>query len=210
MIAHEYNNVMSPLVTRAEFALAGNRPEDLRKALEVASRQAQRAVEISKQLRAFIEPPADPGKPVNLAEAAQEAIATLIRPLDKDGVDLILKIPSDLQLLADRNMLVHLVLNLILNARQAMLESRGYLRVSATEDGPYALLQVCDSGVGLAPERLEAFNRFFQAPDESVMADGVGLGLLVCRTIVRRFGGSIETTRNESRGCTFSVRWPLA
>ena len=102
------------------------------------------------------------------------------------------------------------MLNLMLNAFSAMsgagLDGARRLIVRTNSiDGSNVLVEVQDSGTGIAPEKLESiFDPFITSKPE-----GLGMGLSICRTIVERHGGKIWAANNPDRGATFSITLPV-
>jgi len=212
MAAHEFNNLMTPLVVRVEAALTtATDAAFTRKTLERSLTQAQRAIALSRHLLDFARREFEPTGEASVAAAVREAIETAARPFEKDGIDLRVDVPEDLRVVASEDLLCQVLLNLILNARQAMKGQSGILAISARTDGQHVQMDVRDSGRGIAPEDVERiFNPFLAADPHAQPNDWqeVGLGLSVCRMITRQHGATMQVLPNEGRGCTFRVRWP--
>ena len=101
------------------------------------------------------------------------------------------------------------MLNLMLNAFGAMNESerdaRRLIVRTNSIDGSNVLIEVRDSGTGIAPEKLESiFDPFITSKP-----DGLGMGLSICRSIIERHGGKIWAANNPDRGATFSITLPI-
>lgn len=210
-IVHEMNNLMTPILARAEFALGTGQPADMRKALERSQVQVQRAMVVIERLLALAKPGEFPIESCRVAAAVQEAIETTTRPFEKDGIDLHVSVPEDLHVRAQFDLLTQVLLNLLLNARQAMKGLRGKLTVSARRDGRHVVISICDNGKGIPPKRLaDVINPFLAATDGADPSawQSVGLGLKVCQIIVQRHGATIEALPNDDRGTTFRLHWP--
>ena len=109
--------------------------------------------------------------------------------------------------LAARGQLDQILLNLAINARDAMA-SGGRLTIRTAAAGPYARLSVADEGVGMAPEVAErAFDPFFTTKPQG---QGTGLGLPTINGIVRRLGGHVSLTSEPGRGTVVHVHLPFA
>ena len=124
------------------------------------------------------------------------------------GITIDIDVPADgPRFHVDRVQLGQVVLNLISNGTQAIGESNGTLTLRARADGAnMALLDVADTGSGIAPEDLD---RIFE-PLFTTKARGLGLGLSVARSLVTANGGEISVTSEPGRGSTFTVRLPIA
>ena len=104
----------------------------------------------------------------------------------------------------DREQLAQVIMNLLLNASQAMPEG-GTVRISVEADGNGLGIRIADEGGGVSAEQLDKiFDPFF-----TTKASGTGLGLAVVHQIVTRHGGTVTASRNRDRGMTFTVRLPL-
>ena len=104
---------------------------------------------------------------------------------------------------ADRGRLEQVLMNLLLNAGDAM-GGQGHVRLSAEESGPYWNLHLEDSGPGIPEEALpHLFDPFFTTKEEGV---GTGLGLAISRRIINSCGGDIHARNTESSGARFTVR----
>lgn len=213
MIVHEYNNLMTPVVARAEDALTRDDLAAMRKALTTTARQARKALLLSRQVLEFAQGNELAVEACRAADLVRAAIASAVRPFEKDGITLELRVPEELYVRAQPLLFEQVVLNLLLNARAAMKGRPGKLSVAGRREGELVLLEVCDSGVGMSPEALETvINPFLTSDADAPPADRtrVGLGLHVCRTIVRKHGATLEAHANDGPGCTFRLAWPAA
>jgi PAS domain S-box-containing protein len=111
----------------------------------------------------------------------------------------------DPKILADLSQMERVLVNLILNAFQAM-GSDGAITLRTKEEGGFLVLEVADNGPGIpAPELPKIFEPFFSTKDQ-----GSGLGLWICKSIVEEHGGSLQVGNLKPRGAAFSLRLPLA
>ncbi len=211
MAAHEFNNLMTPVVARVEAALTGDDVPFMRKALERTLVQSQRAIALSRHLLGLAHSDYRPTEICSVAGAVREAIETTARPCEKDGIDLRVSVPGELAVCAQHDLLCQVLLNLLLNARQAMMGIEGVLAITAAADGDYVRIDVRDNGKGISSEALErVFNPFLAADPYERPNDWqhVGLGLSVCRMIAHHHGATLQALPNEGRGCTFRLCWP--
>ena len=212
MTAHELNNMLTPVVAYCRDALDRNDVELMRMALTktlertAAMRQMiDRVVGLARQSDTVI-------KAVKVRQVVEEAIACLGRDLGKDGIQLNLQIDDQLVVRANDNQLLQVLLNLVSNARQAMLGRRGRLSVDAAPTGDGQIqINVRDTGCGIPAENLEAvFDPFFSTKTNAEKPDqrGLGLGLSISRDIIEEFDGRIEVTSQVGVGSTFTIFLP--
>ena len=123
-----------------------------------------------------------------------------------DRVQRELRVPDGLpKVRSNQNQLQEVVLNLILNACQAMGEKGGTLLFTATPNGSFVTLVVEDTGPGIAAANLrKIFSPFF-----TTKTTGTGLGLFVSQRIIRSHGGTIELSSEEGKGTRFTIRLPV-
>lgn len=209
VIAHEFNNLMTPVLPWVELALETGRVEDMRKALERTQAQARRATAVTQRLLDVARGRELPVEACSVRAAVEQAVAAATRPFEKDGIELSVSAPPELRVRAQPDLLVQALLNLLLNAREAMKGARGPLSIVAQSDGEFVRIAVRDSGRGLSREQVdEVLNPFLAAEDVDRPPPGVGLGLSACRLIARKHGATLRARCNEGRGCTFELRWP--
>lgn len=207
-IAHEINNPMTVLNGYAAV-LADDRfgPEVKRHAERLAT-SAQRVSAIVENLLSFARnrPPAR--RPVASDRLVARAIDLIGAELRREHIALAVDVPERPPLLlGDEQQLEQVILNLLNNARHALVESEGErrIRLSVTSEDGMAALEVSDSGPGIAPEvRARLFQPFF-----TTKPGGNGIGLSLCRRFVEAHGGAIEVPERTT-GTTFVVRLPMA
>ncbi|MEW6198742.1 MAG: HAMP domain-containing sensor histidine kinase [Planctomycetota bacterium] len=213
MVTHEFNNLLTPILARAEAALGETDPAYLRKTLERIAVQAQRAMTVTQRLLELAHGESQPVEDCSLADAVREALATLTRPLEKDGIELHFHVPEELRVAAHPDLLCQVLLNLLLNARRAMLDQPGMLAITAAACGEHVQIDVRDNGRGLSAAHLnDKVNPFLAADPHAQPNDWqqVGLGLSVCRMIAHHHGATLRGLTNPDGGCTFQLLWPKA
>lgn len=199
-LAHELQQPLQVMLFAAENALealaegGGGIPEAQARLRRIAA-QAERAKTIAVQLRAFSRLEAAALEPVSLPAAVRGALGVAGQALQEAGVELQVRLMNALPQVRGQPVLVEQVLvNLCMNARDAMLvqpagQRRLRLAAEPSPDGRTVELSVSDSGGGIPPEVLpRVFDPFFSTKPA---AQGTGLGLALCRSIMARFGGSI-------------------
>jgi PAS domain S-box-containing protein len=213
-MAHEINQPLSGIITNAGTCLRmlAADPANLEGARECALRtirDGNRASDVIKRLRALFSKKAPTIESVDLNEAAREVIALSRSELQRSHVILYLDLADRLPTVAgDRIQLQQVILNLLLNASEAMRDvgNRPRKLVVRTEpdEGDHVRLSVKDAGVGLDPESV---NKLFK-PFYTTKIDGMGIGLSVSRSIIESHRGRIWATPNDGPGATFSFCIP--
>jgi signal transduction histidine kinase len=144
-----------------------------------------------------------------------EVLMVLARDPQKDGIALRVQIQPDLCIDGEEIQLEQVLLNLLINARQAMLGKGGSLWVKAarTDAAGELRIQVIDTGPGI-PEKLlpKIFQPFFTTKGTTRNGEtkGTGLGLAICKEIIEHHNGRIEVESEVGKGTTFSVYLPIA
>lgn len=214
VIAHEYNNILTPVISYAQLALSQESDHALmKKAVEKALQGAERAARISSSLLGFARE-ADQEHAVRLRAAIDEAVGCLAREPKKDGIELVVDVP-DVQVAMSPLNLQQVLLNLMLNAKKAMRRKGGVLSITATCDKDRVNLTVADTGPGIAPEILDRLFEPFVThriePSEEVPErKGTGLGLCICRDLVKNAGGQISAESTPGHGAKFHLTLPKA
>jgi PAS domain S-box-containing protein len=213
-IAHEVNQPLSGIITNASTCLRmlDADPPDLAGARETARRtirDGNRASDVINRLRTLFSRREFTLEPVDLNEAIQEVVALSSGDLQRSRVILQPELADDLpSVIGDRVQLQQVVLNLLLNAVDAMSRvddrPRFLLIRTEREDGDHARVTVRDSGTGVGFQDMDkCFNAFY-----TTKAGGMGVGLSVSRSIVERHRGRIWAEANEGPGTTFIFSIP--
>jgi signal transduction histidine kinase len=211
IIAHEYNNLMTPVLIRAQDSLARDDVEAMKKALAVTARQTQLALDFTRQVLQFARGEETQSQSCRLRPLIDAAILNAVRPFEKDGIALTIDVPDELSIQARPGFFLQAILNLILNARTAMKNMRGKMRITARRAADRVEIAVVDQGRGFERETLdEAINPFFAAnPSEHPETfAAVGMGLQACRIIAWQHGATIRFEHNDGPGCTVRLDWP--
>jgi signal transduction histidine kinase len=213
-IAHEVSQPLSGIVTNCSACLhmLAADPPDLEGARETARRtirDGQRAADVIRRVRALFGKKSEPRESVDLNEATQEVIALRLSELQRAGAVLRFDLAEDLPpVRGDRVQLQQVILNLLLNACEAMrdVDDRPRRLVISTEreEGDGVRLRVRDAGVGFEPRDLK---RLFEA-FYTTKIDGMGIGLSVSRSIIERHHGRLWAELNDGPGATFSFSIP--
>jgi PAS domain S-box-containing protein len=222
-VAHEVNNMMTVVLGLSEFLLR-DLPEGDRRHEDVSeiSRAADRAANITRQLLAFSRQQVMQPRPLDISAVVQGTHGMLSRMLGPSHQMRLDLAPMLSSVRADPNQLEQVLLNLVLNARDAMpsggtitVETRSvmldddYMRRHAGVEiphGPYNALIVSDTGHGMEPEvQHRIFEPFFTTKP---LGEGTGLGLSTAYGIVKQSGGYIWVYSEPGLGTTFKVYLP--
>lgn len=212
MLAHEYNNLFTPIIGYAQHALDRNDPELMRLALEKVIKQTQTITRMSDRILGLAVERNQVPASCRLLEVVEDAIGCLGRDLSKDRIDLIVHIDPDLTVRANPHQLEQVLFNLITNARQAMLGRAGRLTIDAVPAGADRVrLSVRDNGPGISENHIEqVFDPFFttKRSGRKIESAGIGLGLYICRELIEDNGGTIAAESDPGRGATFTIDLP--
>jgi signal transduction histidine kinase len=211
-IAHEINQPLAALVTNANACMRwlDREPPNLDEAREAARRiirDGKRGSEVIVRIRALLKKEDAVRGWISINEVIDEILA--LARNEMAGVDLHLAFAPDLPaILADRVQLQQVLLNLILNASDAMdavSDRPKSLHIRTSRNGDESIeVAVRDAGTGLPPERLDkVFETFF-----TTKPNGLGMGLSICRSIIEQHGGRLWATANEDHGATFRFTIP--
>lgn len=213
-IAHEVSQPLSGILTNAITGarLLSLMPPDVAGAAETIRRtirDANRASDVVKWLRAMFQKQAPTIEAVDLNQATREVIILSSGELHRSGVGLSTEFAEDLQhVLADRVQLQQVILNLLLNAIEAMASIQDRARnitIRTHRDGDNLIqLDLEDTGIGVDPAALDKlFEAFY-----TTKSNGMGIGLSICRSIIENIDGRLWASKNPSSGMTFSFSIP--
>jgi signal transduction histidine kinase/CheY-like chemotaxis protein len=210
-IAHELNNPLTGILGYAQLLLGrGLGPSQQAEAQRIYE-EAERASHIVKNLLLFARETQPERLPVDLNEVVERALALRSYELKVEDIEVLRELDSRLpETRADPIQLQQVVLNLLVNAEQAILEGRGHgtIRVRTMRRGAARLaFEVSDDGPGIDPRILSRiFDPFFTTKAPGV---GTGLGLSIAYGIVQQHSGEISVESVSGRGTTFRVELPL-
>ncbi|WP_028748194.1 AAA family ATPase [Rhizobium mesoamericanum] len=215
-IAHEVNQPLAASLTNAQAALRwlGAQPPNLEEAAQALGRiveNANRAGDVISRIRALVKKAPPRKGQLDLNEAIRHVIALTASEVLRQGVTLQTEFTTSLPSVeGDRVQLQQVILNLIMNAVEAMSgldeEKRELLISTETEASGGVVVGVRDSGPGLDPQCMD---RLFEA-FYTTKSSGMGMGLAICRSIIEAHGGRLWATANEPRGAVFQFTLPLA
>ena len=205
-VAHELNNPLTSILGVSELLQDSQTTDSARKQVGILQQQARRAAEIVHNLTYFSSPPT-PGKTrVSLAEVIERTLNLHSYSLRKNNITVdFLKSPGIPYAEGDPHQLMQVFLNLILNAEQAIRETRekGTLRIRLSNGGGSVSASFQDDGPGIPAEILTSiFDPFYTTKRPG---RGTGLGLSICKSVVREHNGTIEAANAPGGGAVFTV-----
>ncbi|MBZ5583676.1 MAG: hypothetical protein LAQ30_15985, partial [Acidobacteriia bacterium] len=207
-VAHEVKNPLNAILLHVEVARAklARGDTEVEQQMEIISREIVRLDRVVKTFLDFTRP-----VELRLAEAPvsefMEEIAQLARPqAEASKIHVNMRQEADgAEIRADRDLLKQAVLNIVVNAMQAMPEG-GDLGLEASASDDTVEIRVSDTGVGIPPElREKIFRLYFTTKKE-----GSGIGLAMTFRIVQLHDGTIDFTSEPGKGTTFVIRLPMA
>ena len=222
-IAHDFNNMMAIIQGYADLLIQSMSPDDeYQDDIKRIRTAASRAASLTKQLLAFGRKQISQPKVMQLNETITAMESMLQRVIGED-VELVVDLADrPWQIKADPSQVEQVILNLVVNAREAMPKggtltihtANSSLRMDQLRDDPdvvpgdYFMLAVSDTGVGMSPEvSAHIFEPFFTTKADG---KGTGLGLATCHGIVKQHGGHIEVDTGRAKGTTFRLYLPRA
>ena len=214
-IAHEVNQPIAAVITNASAGLrwlGAPQPDldEMRQTLGRIVRDGTRAGEVIGRIRALVKKMPPRRDLLDINEAIGEVIALTQTEMQRTGVKLQSRLTHNLPLVsADRVQLQQIMINLIVNAIEAMAGASNGSRelniVSGIDDGNDVFVEVQDTGTGLDPEKLDRlFQSFYTTKPE-----GIGMGLAISRSIAEAHGGRLSAARNQPHGAVFRLTLPV-
>src|SRR5215469_10981983 len=213
-IAHEVNQPIAAMITNAQAALRWldrqpPDPEEVGQALGRIVKDGRRAGAVIGRLRALVAKAPPRTDRLDINDTILEVVGMTRTEMRRNGVSLRTQLAPDLPVIqGDRVQLQQVMLNLILNALEAMseaVEGSRELLISSEEAGADSVrVAVQDTGPGLIPESFEhVFDAFY-----TTKPSGMGMGLSICRSIIEAHGGRVWATTNRPRGAGFQFTLP--
>jgi signal transduction histidine kinase len=212
-ITHEFNNVLTTVINYAKLGLRHQDAESRTKAFEKILAAGQRASRITTGLLAYSRRGTERREPTDLGVLIRDVLLLVEKDLEHHRVRLETQLPPHPVCSAvNAGQIQQVVLNLVVNARQAMPQG-GVLTVTLSADVGQKLAQIGiqDTGTGIAPEHLaKLFQPFFTTKQADEKGQGGnGLGLSLCQDVIQSHGGAIRVESAVGRGTRFLVTLPL-
>ena len=211
-LAHELNQPLTAITQNADAALltvekTQSEQTDLRQILKEVDDQAHRAADIVKALRTFARKGEEWKTPFDLDALITQTLRLVQAEASDNDVDISFQ-PSDLpQVAGIRTQIAQVIVNLLRNAIEAMASTpnkQRSIKITTERDGAFVTVILEDNGPGVDPD-LALFSQF-----ETTKADGMGLGLSICRSIVETGGGQMWHETGDGSGARFCFTVPVA
>jgi len=203
-IAHDFNNLLTVILGQVgilKLGLPGN--EQVESSADVIRETAERAAALTRQLLSFSRRGLVRERDIGLSEAIV-GLEGMLRRMIPTSVALRTRLDSRLAIRIDPSQLEQVVVNLVVNAKEAMTDG-GEIAIETEDDGDIVRLRVRDDGAGIDDDSLsKIFEPFFSTKEES---GGSGLGLSVVHGIVKQSGGDIEVSSRAGEGTVFTITW---
>lgn len=204
-VAHELNNPLGNIIGYARLISPDEAPDKIPGRVEVIIEQARKCADIVRGLLDYSRTSATERNRVDLAGIVRGVAEVLTLQMKKKKIQLTLDLQEVPRLSADERKVEQVIMNLALNAIQAV-DQGGSMSIGVRQDGDMARLEVGDNGPGIPQElRCRIFDPFFTTKP---VGEGTGLGLAICTGIIDELGGLIELG-NPEKGALFIVSLPL-
>ena len=206
-MAHEIGTPMNVILGRAEYLLQRTADEGMKKGLSTIVTQIERITKVMNQLLAFARRRTPERRAVDLGVIMDDTLEMFQDRMTHSRITVEKAIEADVpSVQADRDQLVQVLINLVMNSVHAMPEG-GRLRLSLARENNHVRLGVSDTGHGMPEEtRSKIFDPFFTTKD---FGKGTGLGLTVVKGIIEEHGGTIAVESAVDKGTTFWIRLPV-
>jgi signal transduction histidine kinase len=211
---HEFNNVLTTIINYAKMGQRHRDPATRDKAFEKIVAASQRAARITHGILGFARNRPQGFEPTDLVKIIDDALLLLEREMTKYRVVVERQYQAAPPAMANANQIQQVVMNLLVNARQAM-SGGGHIWIRLAHDAASDTvdLTIRDSGPGIAPENLpRIFDRYYttkSGPDASGKG-GTGLGLSLCRDVIEAHRGRIRVESSLGKGTAFTLKLPVA
>lgn len=211
---HEFNNVLMTIINYAKMGIRHKDDATRDKAFEKVLAAANRAARITNSVLGFARNRSGDFEPTNMVKLVDDALLLLERELNKYRISVHRQIEDVPPALACPNQIQQVLLNLLINARQAMPNGgQVIIRLRHEPSTDMVELMVRDNGSGIPPEQLQRiFDPYYstkKGPDETGKG-GAGVGLSACRDIMESHKGKILVASTVGKGTAFTLKVPIA
>jgi len=226
-IAHDFNNILTAINGYADLAISKVKDDQtLSKMLSIIRESGERATELTKQLLAFSRKQVIEKKTIELSSVIS-SLERMLKRLIEANTELKVELKENCFIDADKGQIEQIIVNLIVNARDAILMNKGsnvkklinlqtdivnvnknMEKVLDLQNGKYVLFSISDTGIGMTDETKDKiFEPFFTTKPRD---KGTGLGLATVYGIVKQNSGTVYVYSELNKGTTFKIYWPLS
>lgn len=211
---HEFNNVLMTILNYAKMGLRHQDDATRTKSFEKILAAAERANKITNAVLGVARNRSEGLEPTDLRSLIEESLVLLEREFSKYRISVEKQLDEVPQVMANGNQVQQVLLNLLINARQAMSEGgRVLIGLTHTTGESMVGIIVRDSGSGIPPEKLRhIFDPFFSTKSgpDATGKGGTGLGLSSCKDIIEAHRGRIRVESSVGKGTAFTIMLPVA
>lgn len=209
-IAHEVNNLLTPILSYAEYAESTDDVELMKKTISVTVRNTRILVRMSQRVLELSSAAPPSVESVCLRRVVDDAIESLCRDLSKDGITATINVEDSVTVWGDHLQLQQVLFNLLLNAREAMTsQNGGRLTIKASRDADQVVLTINNTGPTIPADVLPNIFDLLHSTKPVERAGQKrcgGLGLTLCKDLIAENGGTISASSDEAGGTTFTLR----
>lgn len=211
---HEFNNVLTTVINYAKLGMRHKDDPTRDKAFEKIMKAGERAAKITSSVLGMARNRSNSKEPTQLRQLIEESLVLLEREMNKYRVQVELELEDVPEVLAIGNQIQQVLLNLMINARQAMPQGgRLILRLAEDKSTRTVDLMIRDFGGGIPKDQLpRIFDSYYttkSGPDSSGKG-GTGLGLANCKEIIEQHQGRIRVESTPGKGTAFTIKLPVA
>jgi two-component system, NtrC family, sensor histidine kinase HydH len=211
-VAHEFNNILTTIINYAKLGLSAESEPERRESLERILRASQRAAHITASMLGFARKNSSRRELCDVVSLVEEVLTLCGKDLMKHRIELQTHFESRPQAPVVPGQIEQILLNLVINARQAMPRG-GKLRISvrANPETQMIEIRIADTGCGIPADKLRhIFEPFYTTKNpDGEGHGGTGLGLSVCRQIIEQHQGRIRVESLVGKGSAFTVKLPI-
>ena len=211
-VAHEFNNILTTIINYAKVGMRSRDEASRTQAFEKILKGGQRAAAIVNSMLGYARNNSTRRVSTDLAQLVEEVLVLTEKDLSKHQIKVETRLQSRPQVYVVPGQIEQILLNLVINARQAMPRG-GRLRIDVRENHAtdMAEVKISDTGCGIPPEQLRLiFEPFYSTKEPDAEGHGGnGLGLSVCRQIIEQHQGRIRVESVVGKGSAFLVKLPL-
>jgi len=207
-ISHEIGNIISIIKANARYSLKKHDIEGYKEAMQIIYEQSHRGIEFIKKLKQLARAEESIRSEIKIKPIIEEILMLFKSSFEKNNIEVKIDIEDEgITILADKNQIQTVLINLIINAIQAIEpKGKGEIKIRAYKKSYYTAMIIEDTGIGI-PKRLlsKIFQPFFTTKKQG---EGSGMGLSICNMIIENHNGYIYADSEEGEGSKFFIYLP--